>query len=83
MCARDAATRARFAADLRNLTLASPRVNRHEKSGKDAAEWVPARNRCWFSGRVLEVRRAYGVTIDRREAAALDRIFAAWRKHGA
>ena len=77
LCARDAATKARFARDLRNLTLASPRVNRHEKSGKDAAEWVPARNRCWFAARVLEVRRVYGLTIDRREATALDRILAA------
>ena len=76
LCARDAATRARFATDRRNLTLASPRVNRHDKSGKDAAEWVPARNRCWFAARVVDVRRAYGLTIDRREAAALDRILA-------
>ena len=76
LCARDAAMKARFARDLRNLTLASPRVNRHEKSGKDAAEWVPDRNRCWFAGRVVDVRRAYGLTIDRREAAALDRILA-------
>ena len=74
--ARDGETRARLARDIRNLTLASPRVNRHEKSGKDAAEWVPARNRCWFAARVLEVRRAHGLTIDRREAAVLDRIFA-------
>ena len=74
LCAADAETRARFARDLRNLTLASPRVNRHQKSGKDAAEWVPDRNRCWFAGRVLEVRRAYGLNIDRREAAALERI---------
>ena len=43
LCARDRATRARFASDLRNLTLASPRVNRHRKSGKDAAEWLPQR----------------------------------------
>ena len=77
LCAADAAIKARFARDLRNLTLASPRVNRHEKSGKDAAEWAPARNRCWFAGRVVEVRRAYGLTIDGREAATLDRIFAA------
>ena len=48
LCARDAATKARFARDLRNLTLASPRVNRHEKRGKDAAEWVPDQNRCWL-----------------------------------
>ena len=76
LCARDAVTKARFARDLRNLTLASPRVNCHEKSGKDAAAWVPERNRCWFAARVLEVRLAYDLTIDRRESAALDRILA-------
>ena len=72
LCARDRATRARFASDLRNLTLAAPRVNRHQKSGKDAAEWLPERNRCWFADRVVEVRRAYDLTIDRREVAALE-----------
>ena len=76
LCAADAAIKARFARDLRNLTLASPRVNRHEKSGKDAAEWAPARNRCWFAGRVVEVRQAYRLTVDGREAAALERILA-------
>ena len=76
LCARDRATRARFASDLRNLTLASPRVNRHRKSGKDAAEWLPARNRCWYAARVVEVRRAYDLTIDPREAAVLERILA-------
>ena len=75
LCAADRATRARFAKDLRNLTLASPRVNRRQKSAKDAAEWTPDRNRCWFAGKVLEVKRAYGLTVDRREAAALERIF--------
>ena len=49
-------------------------MNRHEKRGKDAAEWVPARNRCWFAARIVEVKRAYGLTIDRREAAALESI---------
>ena len=75
LCAADRATRKRFAQDLRNLTLASPQVNRHQKSGKDAGEWIPDRNRCWFAGRVLEVKRAYRLTIDPREAAALERIF--------
>ena len=74
LCAADRATRTRFAQDRRNLTLASPKVNRHQKSGKDAGEWVPDRNRCWFAGRVLEVKRAYGLTVDRREAAALERM---------
>ena len=74
LCAADAETWARFSRDLRNLTLASPKVNRYEKSGKDAAEWVPRKNKCWFAGRVVEVRRTYGLTIDRREATALERI---------
>ena len=74
LCRADRATRTRFATDLRNLTLASPSVNRHQKSGKDAAEWMPSRNRCWFAARVVEVRRAYGLTIDRREAQALERV---------
>ena len=73
LCARDRATRARFATDLRNLTLAAPRLNR-QKSHKDAAEWLPARNRCWFAATVVTVRRAYGLTIDRDEAAALERV---------
>lgn len=58
------------------MTLAAPAVNRYQKSGKDAAEWVPTRNRCWFAARVVEVRRAYALTVDRREAAALERILA-------
>ena len=74
LCAADRATRAKFAQDLRNLTLASPKVNRHQKSGKDAGEWIPDRNQCWFAGRVLDVKRAYGLTVDRREAAVLERV---------
>ena len=70
--ARDRATRARFASDLLNLTLAAPGLNRHEKGGKDAAEWLPARNRCWFAATVVAVWRAYGLTIDRREATVME-----------
>lgn len=74
LCAQDRETRTGFASDLRNLTLASADVNRQQKQGKDAAEWLPDRNQCWFAARVVEVRRAYGLTIDRREAAALEEI---------
>lgn len=74
MCARSPADRSRFASDLLNLTLASPKVNRYQKSAKDAAEWLPDRNRCWFANRVVEVRRKYKLTIDRREAAALEQV---------
>ena len=74
LCSRSRAERRRFANDLLNLTLASPKVNRYQKSGRDAAKWFPAHNRCWFANRVLEVRRKYGLTIDRREAEALERV---------
>ena len=72
LCAASAATKAAFASDLLNLTLASPSVNRHRKSGKDAAEWLPDLNACWFAARTLEFRRKYGLTIDRREAEAVE-----------
>ena len=74
LCAQDRDTRMRFASDLRNLTLASPEINRSQKKGKDASEWIPDRNRCWFAARIVEVRRAYSLTIDRQEAESLERI---------
>ena len=77
LCAADDAVRRAFARDLLNLTLAAPGVNRHQKSDRDAAEWLPQRNRCWFAARVVEVRRKYGLTIDRREADALDAVLSA------
>ena len=78
LCAASLAVRARFARDLDNLTLATPRLNRHEKGAKDAAEWLPERNRCWFAATIVAVRREYGLTIDRREADALDAVRAGW-----
>ena len=77
LCASDAATRRQFASDLINLTLASPEVNRSQKSGKDAAEWLPDLNRCWFARRVIEVRRQYDLTIDERERDVLESILSA------
>ena len=71
LCAVDAARKRLFASDLLNLTLASPAVNRSQKSGKDAAEWLPDLNQCWFASRVVEVRLRYGLTIDRSERDVL------------
>ena len=68
----DAATRRRFAGDLLNLTLASPTINRHQKSGNDGAEWLPDLNQCWFADRVVRVRQEYRLTIDQRESDALE-----------
>ena len=51
LCAANRETRKRFASDLFNLTLASPSVNRHQKSDHDPAEWLPALNQCWYVDR--------------------------------
>ena len=74
LCATGDTMRRRFSSDLLNLTLASPSVNRHQKSGKDAAEWLPELNQCWFANRVVQVKREYGLSVDAREASAFDAV---------
>ncbi len=77
LCAAAPATRRRFASDPLNLTLAAPAVNRCGAAGKcgfDAGQWLPPMNRCWFAARVIAVKRKYRLTVDRREAAALERV---------
>ena len=46
----------------------------YQKIARDGAEWLPDLNRCWFAGRVVRVRREYGLTINRREADALEAV---------
>ena len=77
LCRADAATRKRFSSDPLNLTLADPALNQQQKGAHDASEWTPVLNRCWFAHRVLQVRLKYGLSIDRREAEALERILSA------
>ena len=77
LCSADAETKRNFARDLLNLTLASPSVNRHRKSAKDAADWLPELNQCWYADRIVQVRLKYRLTIDRREAGSLERVLSA------
>ena len=74
LCAAGTDTKRMFARDLLNLTLAAPDLNRRQKSAKDAAQWLPGENRCWFAARVHAVRLKYGLTIDANEAAALEAV---------
>ena len=74
LCAADGRTRRAFAGDPLNLTLAGPTVNRDVKKHFDAAEWLPPRNQCWFAGRVVAVRKRYGLTIDQAERNALEAV---------
>ena len=81
LCAAPIATRRRFASDPLNLTLASPALNRDQKGAHDAAGWLPPQNRCWFAARVVQVRQKYGLTVDPREAAALEQVLRACPSH--
>ena len=60
-----------FSGDPANLTVAMPRENRTVKSDKDAADYIPPRNRCWFAGRVLDVKLRWGLTVDAAESVVL------------
>lgn len=68
MCAASDEKKREFARDLANLTLASPSVNRHQKSAKDLAEWMPTLNQCWYANQVVLVKRKYNLTMDQAEA---------------
>ncbi len=74
LCAATAQARKDFAEDPLNLTLASPFLNRRQKIAKDAGEWLPPNNRCWYANMVVQVKRKYGLTMDEKEAAVLSRI---------
>ena len=76
LCRADSGTRTQFARDLLNLTLASPALNRSQKSDRDAAEWLPDQNRCWFAQTIVDVRLRYGLTIDQAEADSLEELLA-------
>ena len=74
MCGASKAEMKLFARDLINLTLSTPKVNRFEKGAKDAADWLPEINRCWFARTVVEVKTKYGLTVDYRERDALQSV---------
>jgi len=74
LCAADEKTKSLFASDIQNLTLASPTLNRDEKSGHDATHWVPEKNKCWFANQVIKVKKAYDLTVDSEELIALEKI---------
>lgn len=74
LCAASEARKEFFATDPVNLTLAPLASNRHDKGAKDAADWLPERNRCWFVDRVIQVRIRHGLTIDIRELEALEAV---------
>ena len=74
LCGHTRERQREFSEDLLNLTLADPTLNRDIKAGKDAADWLPDQNRCWFVEAVIQVKRKYQLSVDERERAALERV---------
>ena len=74
LCSQSREKRREFARDLMNLTLAAPVLNRNVKIEKDAADWLPDQNRCWFVETVFRVKRKYLLSVDEREREALEAV---------
>jgi len=73
-CAWAPSARREFARDLENLALASPMLDLGAKAGRDAAEWMPDFNRCWYAGAIVAVRLKYALTVDEAERDALEEV---------
>jgi len=74
LCDSTAEVRKEFSEDLLNLTVATPALNRREKIAKDVSEWIPSYNVCWYANTIVEIKRKYGLTVDREEAITLSEI---------
>ena len=72
LCSRTRDVRLAFSRDLDNLTLAAPYLNRWEKRSKDASEWMPDLNQCWFARAIINIKVKYDLTIDEEERDALE-----------
>jgi len=71
LCHRAQAMKEAFASDSLNLALTHARTNR-QKSDRDAAEWMPLSNQCWFVHRIVDVREKYQLTVDSVERDSLE-----------
>ena len=60
-----------FSGDPFNLTVAMPYENRTVKNDRDAADYLPEHNQCWFAARIIGVKQRWGLSVDEREARFL------------
>ena len=57
LCSANKKTKNHFASDIQNLTLASPTVNRDEKSGHDASGWLPEKISVGLLKKLLKLKK--------------------------
>ena len=72
LCEAPKTAKVAYTKDLRNLTLATPEVNRSQKSDKDFGHWKPDRNDCWMAARIVATKRVWALTVDQRERDELE-----------
>jgi hypothetical protein len=66
----DGNIREQFANDTLNLVMANSSLNR-SKGARDAAQWWPSHNQCWFARQIIVVRNAYQLSVDPEEKGFL------------
>lgn len=74
LCGASVDERMDFAHDLDNLVLADPFTDRWTKGGKDAGEWLPRYNRCWYVATVVDIKRRHGISFDKTELASISDV---------
>lgn len=74
LCKATPEVRYEFANDLLNLTLCTPSLNRSEKSDKDAADWLPQYNKCWYVFTVIQVKQKYKMSVNSEERDAMQEV---------
>lgn len=66
----DGDIREQFANDTLNLVLVNSSINR-SKGARDAGQWWPPHNQCWFARQIIVVRKAYQLSVDPEEKRSL------------
>ena len=73
LCSASQTTKLRFASDPDNITLAHGDVN-SAKGNKDATDWLPDHNKCWYVNTVIKVKQKYDLSIDPAERDAMQEV---------
>lgn len=74
LCASSKEEKARFAQDPENLVLAGSYLNRYIKVAKDAGEWLPEKNKCWYVHTIIKIKKKYSLTMDQAEYNAIQKV---------
>ena len=76
LCKENKHVKKRFAADMENLTLASPTVNK-DKGTNGPEDWIPDQHVCWYVNQRIMVKRMYGLTVTKAATKKMDEVIEA------